>query len=318
MWQVVNTEEPQSISSPIDKVREYIGNARAKNTKRAYRSDWQHFIDWCNTHGYDSLPAQPKVICLYLTDLAADKKVSTIQRRMAAIGQAHLAAGHRSPGNHIAVKNLLRGIRREKGVMQTGKSPLLTEHIRRMVGSLPASKAGVRDRALLLIGFSGAFRRSELIGLNVEDISFEKEGLVVLLRKSKTDQDGQGIKKGIPAGNFVDTCPVLALQQWLAVSEIKSGAVFRGIDRHDNISDKRLTGKAVSLIIKKIAKKVGLDAKKYAGHSLRAGLATQASMSGVSELEIMSQTGHKSIATLRRYIRDGNLFRKNAAGQVGL
>ncbi|NCB47593.1 site-specific integrase [bacterium] len=202
--------------------------------------------------------------------------------------------------------------------MQTGKAPLLTEHIRRMVNSLPDSTAGVRDRALILLGFSGAFRRSELIGLNVDDIAFEKDGLVVTINRSKTDQEGYGIKKGIPYGNFDDTCPVLAMQRWLAISGISSKAIFRGIDRHGNIAEKRLTSKAVSLIIKRIAKEVGLNPEKYSGHSLRAGLATQASIAGASEIEIMNQTGHRSIVTLRRYIRDGNLFRQNAAGKIGL
>jgi integrase len=150
------------------------------------------------------------------------------------------------------------------------------------------------------------------------DIEFTKEGLVVTIKRSKTDQEGLGIKKGIPYGNFEDTCPVLALQEWLENSCITSGAIFRGIDRHSNISEKQLTGKAVSLIIKRIAKKAGLDPDKFAGHSLRAGLATQASISGATEIEIMNQTGHRSLTTLRRYIRDGNLFRQNAAGKIGL
>jgi integrase len=241
-----------------------------------------------------------------------------VQRRVAALGQVHLAAGHPSPATHISVRSLMRGIRRKFGSMQNGKSPLLTEHIRRIVCSLPTTIAGIRDQALILIGFSGAFRRSELVGLNFEDIEFAEEGIVLTLKRSKTDQEGQGAKKGIPYGNFSDTCPVQALQNWLNVSNIKTGAIFRSIDRHGNISNIRLTDKAVSLIIKRIAKKVGLDPEKFAGHSLRSGLATQASISGASELEIMKQTGHSSIITLRRYIRDGNLFRQNAAAKIGL
>ncbi|NCB40060.1 MAG: site-specific integrase [Erysipelotrichia bacterium] len=308
----------QEVSSIFEKAREYISNSKSDNTKRAYRADWKDFEQWCLTHGYFPLPAQSQTICLYLTDLAATKKVSTLQRRVAAIGQAHLAAGYTSPTTHISVRSIMSGIRREFGSMQIGKAPLLIEHIRRMINSLSASKAGVRDKAILLLGFSGAFRRSELIHLDVENISFEKEGLIVTLNRSKTDQEGKGQKKGIPYGNFGDTCPVLGLQEWLTVSGITSGAIFRSIDRHGNVSNKRLSGKAVSLVIKRIAKEVGLDPKKFAGHSLRAGLATQASISGATEIEIMNQTGHRSINTLRRYIRDGNLFRQNAAGKVGL
>ena len=302
----------------VEKAREYINDAKSDNTKRAYRSDWQDFKQWCDSNGSLPLPADPATICLYLTQLVASRKVSTLQRRIAAIGQAHLAAGYSSPTTHISVRSLMRGIRRQIGSIQIGKAPLLIEHIRRMVNSLPSSKAGIRDKALILLGFSGAFRRSELIGLNFENIEFAKEGLIVTLSRSKTDQEGQGTKKGIPFGNFDDTCPVSALQEWLKTSDITTGAIFRGIDRHGNISEKRLTSKAVSLIIKRIAKKVGLDPEKYAGHSLRAGLATQASIAGASEIEIMNQTGHRSIVTLRRYIRDGNLFRQNAAAKVGL
>jgi len=302
----------------VEKAREYINDAKSDNTKRAYRSDWQDFKQWCDSNGSLPLPADPATICLYLTQLVASRKVSTLQRRIAAIGQAHLAAGYSSPTTHISVRSLMRGIRRQIGSIQIGKAPLLIEHIRRMVNSLPSSKAGIRDKALILLGFSGAFRRSELIGLNFENIEFAKEGLIVTLSRSKTDQEGQGTKKGIPFGKFNDTCPVSALQEWLKISDITTGAIFRGIDRHGNISNKRLTGKAVSLVIKRIAKNIGLAPEKFAGHSLRSGLATQASISGASEIEIMNQTGHRSIVTLRRYIRDGNLFRQNAASKVGL
>lgn len=305
-------------SAMLEKAREYINDSKSLNTKRAYRADWQDFAKWCNSNSYCELPAEPGIVCLYLTQLSDSKKVSTLQRRLAAIGQAHLAAGYTSPVTNISVRSLIRGIRRNKGSMQTGKAPLLTEHIRRMVNSLPDSTAGVRDRALILLGFSGAFRRSELVGLKVDDIVFEKDGMVVTINRSKTDQEGYGIKKGIPFGNFDDTCPVLAMKKWLAVSGIASKAIFRGIDRHGNIAEKSLTSKAVSLIIKRIAKEAGLNPEKYGGHSLRAGLATQASISGASEIEIMNQTGHRSLTTLRRYIRDGNLFRQNAAGKVGL
>jgi len=311
--------KPQhELSTVVEKVREYISNSKADNTKRAYRADWKHFNNWCQEHGYLSLPAQPEVICMYLTTLAATRKVSTIQRRLTSIGQAHQSAGFESPTSHIGVRNLMRGIRREKGSMQVGKAPILTEHLREMISSLPKTIAGIRDKALLLLGFYGAFRRSEVTGLDVENVSFEKEGLVVTLLRSKTDQEGQGIKKGIPNGIHDKTCPVLALLDWLTQAGISKGAIFRGIDRHGKISEKRLAGKAVSLIIKRIAKRVGLDPAKFAGHSLRSGFATVASNAGATELEIMNQTGHKSLTVLRRYIRNGSLFKNNACRRVGL
>lgn len=308
----------KNISCTIDKAREYIGNAKASNTKRAYASDWRHFSAWCEVHGISSLPSSPESVCLYLTNLASTCRVSTIQRRLAAIGQAHQAGGHESPTANILVRNLMSGIRREKGVRQHGKAPILIDDLRKMVLSLPASEAGVRDRAILLLGFAGAFRRSELVSLDCEDVAFEKEGAVITLRRSKTDQEGAGVKKAIPYGNNGATCPVLALREWLTVAGISEGAVFRGIDRHGTMTDKRLSGRAVALIVKRTAKAVGIDPERFSGHSLRAGLVTQAAINGASESSIMSQTGHKSVAMVRRYIRDGNLWRDNPAGKVGL
>ncbi len=306
------------ISHTIDKAREYIGNAKAKNTKRAYASDWKHFSSWCSLHSFEALPATPDAICLYLTELAASNRVSTIQRRLAAIGQAHQAAGHESPSKHVLVRNLLSGLRRSMGTMQQGRVPLLVETLRSMVISLSSSAAGIRDKAILLIGFAGAFRRSELVGLDVADVSFEREGVVITLKRSKTDQEGAGSKKAIPFGNNGGTCPVMALREWLAFSGITEGAIFRRINRHGRISDQRLSGRSVALVVKRTAESIGIDPQRLSGHSLRAGLATQASINGASEASIMNQTGHKSSAMVRRYIRDSNLFRDNAAGKAGL
>ena len=201
----------------MDEARGHVENSRAENTRRAYRSDWADFLDWCGHHGRAPLPASPETLALYLTDCAKGLKTSTIQRRMASITQAHAAAGYaESPVKHALVRSVWRGIRRDKGVAPAGKSPTLTADIRVMVDHLPPSKIiGVRDRALLLLGFAGAMRRSELVGLDVADVQQTEEGLVVTIRKSKTDQEKAGRKIGIPYGSHPQTCPVRAVRAWL-------------------------------------------------------------------------------------------------------
>jgi len=213
----------------------------------------------------------------------------------------------------------MAGIRRTQGTAQTGKRPVLTEDIRRMVLLLEAGRTQeVRDRALILLGFAGAFRRSELVGLDIEDLEFNREGLVAAIRRSKTDPEGQGRKVGIPRGGYPETCPVRAVQAWLEVLGADEGPLFRGITRHGRIDGRRLTPQSVPLVVKRLAARAGLEAADLAGHSLRAGLATSAAMAGASERAIMNQTGHRSAMMVRRYIRDGSLFRENAAAQVGL
>lgn len=302
-----------------EQAREYIGQAKASNTLRAYRSDWKDFKGWCAAQGVCAMPAEPQTVAYYLTALIKKGlKVSTLQRRISAISQAHQAADHETPTKHAAVKSVWAGIRRAEGTAQEGKAPVLTADIRAMVDTLPDGLSGVRDRALLLLGFAGAFRRSELVGLNVEDVTPGHEGLVVTLKRSKTDQEGQGRKVGIPYGSHPETCPVRALQAWLEVTGIKFGSLFRAVNRHSQLKPGRLSDKAVALVVKRAAEAAGLDPDQYAGHSLRAGLATSAAMAGVSERAIMAQTGHRSVNMVRRYIRDGSLFRENAAAGVGL
>ena len=187
-----------------------------------------------------------------------------------------------------------------------------------MVAGLPEGLLGIRDRALLLVGFAGAFRRSELVGLDIADLDFNHDGLTVTLRRSKTDQEGEGRKVGLPYGSNPSTCPVRSLQAWIEASAIEAGPVFRSVNRHGRLQPDRLSDKAVALVVKRRAEAAGLDPSRYAGHSLRAGLATAAANAGVSERAIMAQTGHRSVQMVRRYIRDGSLFRENAAAKVGL
>jgi integrase len=187
-----------------------------------------------------------------------------------------------------------------------------------MVDASDAGMIGARDRALILLGFAGAFRRSELVGLDVEDCAFGKDGLTVTLRRSKTDQEGAGRRIGIPFGSNPETCPVRTMQTWIERAGIGAGPLFRSINRHGQVQPGRLSGIDVARVVKKLAQRAGLDAAKYAGHSLRAGHATSAAIAGASERSIMNQTGHRSVQMVRRYIRDGSLFRENSAGKLGL
>jgi len=310
----------ERIRSAADKAAAFIRQAKSAATLRAYGSDWRDFETWCKANGRAALPAVPSTIALYLADSAGRSAVATLQRRLAAISKSHSAAGLASPCTmqHAEVSETWKGIRRSMGVGQTQKAPAEVEAIRAMVEALTPGLLGVRDRALILLGFAGAFRRSELVALDVDDLVFERGGIAVTIRRSKTDQEGAGRKIGIPFGSNPSTCPVRAAQDWIEIAGISSGPLFRGVDRHSRISPGRLADKSVALIVKRCAQATGLDPALYAGHSLRSGLATSAARAGVSERAIARQTGHKSMAMLRRYIREGELFRENAASAVGL
>jgi len=311
--------ENRAIGLAIAQAEGYFRAAQAANTRRAYAADWRHFTEWCRQTGQASLPATGETVVLYLSALAEFAKVSTLTRRVSAISQAHQAAGFPSPTEHLAVRKVMSGIRRQKGTAQHGKRAVITEDLRSMVETLGTTRfLDIRDRALLLVGFAGAFRRSELVSLDVEDLAFGREGLVVAVRRSKTDQEGQGRQVGIPFGSTPATCPVRALEAWLAILGSDEGPVFRRINRHGQIAARRLTPQSVALVVKRSAAAAGMDASEVAGHSLRAGLATAAAAAGVPERAIMAQTGHRSVATLRRYIRGGSLFLENAAAKVGL
>lgn len=312
---VSNLPEQYTLS---DEAKDYIANSKADNTKRSYSSDWADFSAYCLTNRVQPLPADLPTIIDYLTELARTAKVSTINRRATAISQAHQAKGYQSPTHSLPVRALLRGIRKAKGTAQKGKAALLTHDIRAMIATLPNNTIGTRDKALLLFGFAGAFRRSEIASLLVEDLTFSRDGITVMLRRSKTDQEGEGRKIGIPYGNNPDTCPVKAIEDWLQASTISEGPLFRSVNKGGRVQTAPLCDKAVALIVKHRAEAAGLNPDDYAGHSLRAGHATASAMAGVEERVIMKQTGHRSVNMVRKYIRDGSLFRENSASRLGL
>jgi integrase len=298
--------------------RDYVAASRAENTTRVYRTGWAQFTAWCDEHRVIALPAGAETVACYAADLAKTAKPATIDLRLAAISAAHRAAGYESPTKAETVRLVRRGVRRTLGTAQRQVRPIMVPDLRTMLEGLRADMGGCRDRALLLLGFAGALRRSELVGLDVADVTEGSDGLTVHLRRSKTDQEGAGRTVGIPFGSNPVTCPVRAWRAWLEVSRITEGHAFCPVDRHGHIGATRLSPPAVALVLKRLASHAGLDPGEVAGHSLRAGLATAAAAAGVPERIIADQTGHRGTAMLRRYIREGSLFRENAASAVGL
>lgn len=299
-------------------VKEYMAASIAENTKRGYQSDWKLFTRWCDGMGAASLPAAPATVAAYLTSLAdSGKKASTIDRARAAIRKAHEVAGEEDPTHAAGVRQTLKGIRRTIGTAPAQKAPAISADIKAMCAALPETLKGTRDRALLLVGFAGAFRRSELVGITAEHITETPEGIIIQLTKSKTDQEGKGRLVGIKRTEHPETCPVRALLAWITAASITSGPVFRAIDRHGNMKAP-VTPQSVALVVKETAQAAGLDPTKYSGHSLRAGLVTQAAKNKASVTDIMRQTGHKSTETVNRYIRKANIFEDNVSGNIGL
>jgi integrase len=300
--------------------RAYLRASKAPSTLRAYRSDWQHFSAWCQGREAASLPSTPETVALYLVALAETHRPATITRRLTCIAKAHAAAGHPNPATtkHIVVAETLQGIRRTLGTAQPGKTPLLTADLIQVLAYLPDSLQGLRDRALLLVGYTGGLRRSELAALTLADLVWKDEGAVLTLRRSKTDQVGQGRQVAIPRGAHAATCPVQALRKWLAAAEIVGGEIFREVDRHGRVGKRGLHADSIGAIVKRAVARAGFDAKGFAGHSLRAGFATQAARNGASAFDIMRQTGHRSITTVSRYVREAQIFRDTPASRLGL
>jgi len=292
----------------------------APSTQVVYERDWKLFSDWCEGFGLPLLPTNETVLALYATAQAErGLKIPTIRRRLAAIRTIHSNAGYPSLASSTLIRDILRGISRRDSVMPVGVKALLTDDIRLIVQTIPdEGLIGQRNRAILLLGFAGAFRRSELVGLNVDDLQEDPDGLIVRLKKTKTDQQGLGRLVGIPKGAHALTCPVQAVHAWRKASGITDGPLFRSISRYGVIATARLSDRAVAMIIKQCAADAGLDPTHYAGHSLRAGHCTEASRQGVAEHVIRKQTGHRSRNTLQRYIRQGLLFQENSAALLGL
>jgi site-specific recombinase XerD len=306
-----------TLKSAFEAAQRFTAMATADNTRRAYTADWVDFAQWCSARQLESLPARPETVALYSAALAQTHKISTIMRRLAAIAKQHRNAGLESPASlrHSAVHDVIAGIRREKGTRPDAKRALSTSELRRMVASIPATPHGLRDRALLLVGFAGGFRRSEVAAITVEHVEDTPDGLKILIPRSKTDQEGEGRTVGIPYGSDPRTCPVRAY--WITAAGITAGPVFRAFRNRTMMAD-GIIDRVVALTIKKVAARVGIDAGELSGHSLRSGLATTATRNGASERSIMKQTGHRSVAMVRRYIHDAELFHDNAAGRLGL
>jgi len=288
-----------------DRASEYARASKSDNTQRAYKSAWAEFTRFCQMRSEQSFPASPATVANYLTWLAdAGKRVATIESKLAAITFAHRACTIENPAQSEPVRILMQGIRRKVGCAPTRKDPVTLAKLSQMIATLGSDLRGKRDRAILLVGYAGAFRRSELAGLNVEDVRFGVNDMVIALRRSKTDQESKGALKHIPMLKDVTVCPVRALEEWLDIAQITSGALFRSIDRWGHAQRRRLDDKTVALTIKRAAKAAGFDAWQFSGHSLRAGFVTQAATDGVPEWAIAEVTGHKSRAVLQRYIRD--------------
>jgi site-specific recombinase XerD len=299
------------VPAPIDaNVRAYALAEKAEATRRAYHADFALFSDWCQDRGGAALGAAPELVAAFLAAQAdAGIKPSTLTRRLAAIGYAHKLAGLPSPASHEAVRAVLRGIRRTQGAAPTQKAPATAERVTAMLAALPDTLQGKRDRALLLLGFAGAFRRAELVALTLEDLQFETEGLRITIRRSKADQEGKGQEVAIPHGTRLR--PVAAVERWLQAAAISSGPVFRSIDRHGRVLG-ALTAQSVALIVKRHADAAGLDASAFAGHSLRAGFLTSAAETGADVLAMMEVSRHRRVETLHGYVRRANLFKGHA------
>ena len=297
-----------------------LKSSKSNNTLRAYKSDFKDFGGFCAKHGFDSLPTEPKIVSLYLTHLSKNSKISTLRRRLVSIGMVHKLKGHYLDTKHpIIIENLL-GIKRVKGSYQKGKKPILINHLKLIINVIDEQNIGeikkARDKSILLIGFGGGFRRTELISINYEDLEFVHEGLKILIKRSKTDQFGEGMTKGLPYFSNTKYCPVHNIKEWLKLSKIKSGPIFRRFAKGNSITNNRLTDQTVVLLIKKYLNLAGIDNSNFSGHSLRSGFATVAADSGADERSIMAMTGHKSSQMVRRYIREANIFKNNALNKI--
>ena len=301
---------------------ENLKSSKANNTLRAYKSDFKDFGVFCAKHGFNSMPTEPKVVSLYLTHLSANSKISTLRRRLVSIGVVHKLKGHYLDTKHPVIIENLMGIKRKKGSIQIGKKPILINHLKQIINVIDEQKIEkikkLRNRTLILIGFGGGFRRTELISIDCEDLDFVEEGVKITLRRSKTDQFGKGLVKGLPYFNNEKYCPVSSLKNWINLSKIKKGPIFRRFAKGSILTNHRLSDQSVVLIIKDCLKLAGIENQNFSGHSLRSGFATVAAESGADERSIMAMTGHKTTQMVRRYIREANIFKNNALSKINI
>ena len=298
-----------------------LEHSKAPNTIRAYQSDFSDFRLFCANNGFRSIPSEPKVVSLYLTHLSTNEaKMSTLKRRLVSIGVIHKLKGHYLDTKHPSIIENIMGIKRRKGSIQKGKKPILINNLKEIINVIDQENKEeikkLRDRSIILIGFSGGFRRNEIVSLDYDDLDFVSEGLKINIRRSKTDQFGEGLVKALPYFDSSQYCPVVSLQKWIKISKISSGPLFRRFRKGSKLSEKRLTDQTVALLIKKYLQLAGIDSKNYSGHSLRSGFATSAAESGAEERSIMAMTGHKSTEMVRRYIKEANLFKNNALKNI--
>ena len=298
-----------------------LQSSKANNTVRAYKSDFKDFELFCLQNGFKSLPSEPKIVSLYLTSLSTkNAKMTTLKRRIVSIGVIHKLKGHYLDTKHPSIIENIMGIKRRKGSIQNRKKPILISSLKTIINVIDDQKKEeikkLRDRSIILIGFSGGFRRNEIVSLDYDDLDFVPEGVKINLKKSKTDQFGEGFTKALPYFNNSQYCPVVTLKKWIEISRIISGPLFRRFIKGSKLSDNRLTDQTVALLIKEYLNLAGIDSKNYSGHSLRSGFATSAAESGAEERNIMAMTGHKSTEMVRRYIKEANLFKNNALNKI--
>ena len=300
-----------------------LQSSKANNTVRAYKSDFKDFGLFCAQNKFKSLPSEPKIVSLYLTYLSTkEAKMSTLKRRLVSIGVIHRLKGYYLDTKHPSIIENIMGIKRRKGSIQKGKKPILISHLKQLINVIDEQKnediKKLRDRSIILIGFSGGFRRNEIVSLDYDDLDFVEEGLKIQIRRSKTDQFGEGLVKALPYFNNTKYCPVISLKKWIEISRINSGPLFKRFLKGSKLSENRLTDQTVALLIKEYLRLAGIDDKNYSGHSLRSGFATSAAESGAEERSIMAMTGHKSTEMVRRYIKEANLFKNNALNKIKL
>lgn len=319
MYRTLDNSTPtQAITTPRSP-DEYAQRSRSDNTKRGYASDLKGFASWCVHRNVSSFPATPSTIATYITERANEgKKVATIRRCLSAIAMIHKRAGLPNPCETGEVTAVMEGITRTKGLAPNQKKPLTIEVLREILRFVPQDHKGLRDRAILLLQFAGALRRSELVALQMKNLEFTPEGLRLTLTKSKTDQEGRGDVLGIVHGQHPETCVIKSLKQWIEAARLVDGSLFRAVSCHGHISPKALSSGSVARVVKNYVEAAGLDPTLYSGHSARAGFITSAALAGASERQISRVSRHRSVESLRQYVRTATVFEDSATGMVGL